>query len=53
MAVHKVTAVNYAELSEYYDVAIFSTKGSRSLQSLLSGGGMCASRRRFELINVT
>lgn len=27
------------ELSNYYDVVIFSTKGSRSLASLLAGGG--------------
>jgi len=35
----KVKAVNYPELASYYDVAIFSLKGCRSLQSWLSGGG--------------
>jgi RNA-dependent RNA polymerase len=34
-----VTAVNHPALSEWYDVIIFSTKGDRSLASLLGGGG--------------
>ncbi|KAF7965380.1 hypothetical protein HWV62_44091 [Athelia sp. TMB] len=34
----KVTAVDCAALRDYYDVIIFSTKGDRSLASLLAGG---------------
>ncbi|KAI9513086.1 RNA dependent RNA polymerase-domain-containing protein [Russula earlei] len=37
--IQKVTAVEHEKLADYTNVIVFSTKGSRSLASLLAGGG--------------
>ncbi|KAI0005558.1 RNA dependent RNA polymerase-domain-containing protein [Russula compacta] len=37
--IQKVEAVEYEQLADYINVIVFSTKGSRSLASLLAGGG--------------
>ena len=46
----KVTAVDRPELFPWPDVIIASTKGSRSLASLLSGGGMSLWAHPFRLL---
>jgi hypothetical protein len=35
----QVEAVEHEQLADYVNVIVFSTKGSRSLASLLAGGG--------------
>lgn len=44
-------AVNIVELSQYLDVIVFSTKGSRSPASLLGGGQPISYRVKSSLTN--